>query len=115
LLLAGISLLIASVTPRRGLGVAAIIAVLIVLAPVAGILQGIGEYSHNALLTGYAGLANPFALVDGVQTWLFDVDSNTGIKPPDTWGGPVYLIVALAVIAGSFALLNVRYRRVSVS
>jgi ABC-2 type transport system permease protein len=95
--------------------VAAIIAVLIVLVPVSGILQGLGSYSHNTVLEGYAGLTNPFALVDGVQTWLFGVEPNTGVTPPGSLGGPVYLLVALAVIAGTFALLNLRYRRVSVS
>ena len=43
LVLAGIGLVIAAVTPRRGLGVAAIIAVLAVLAGVQGAVQGIAD------------------------------------------------------------------------
>ncbi len=115
LVLAGIGVLIASVTLRRGLGVAAIIAVLIVSAPVAQILQALGDESNNESLRGYSGLANPFTVVDSLQAWLFGVEPAIGPRPPAGLGGPIYLLVTLLLIGGSFALINRRYGNVSVS
>ena len=54
-------------TPRRGLGVAAVIAVLLVLSGVQAAVQGIAEEFGNDTFAGYAGLFSPFTLVDGVH------------------------------------------------
>jgi len=115
LVLSGIALLIASVTPRRGVGVAAIVTVLIVLAAVESIVRGISSASHHVAIERYAGLLNPYSLIDGVQVWMFGTEPATGAPPPSGIGGPVYLLVTLAVIAGSVGLLLLRYRRVNVS
>ena len=50
--LAGIGLVVASFTPRRGFGVAAVIAVLLVLAGVAAILQGIASDEGTTTVAG---------------------------------------------------------------
>lgn len=110
----GLSLVIAAVTPRRGIGVAAVIAVLIVSGGIQGALQVLGEQQGSAL-AGYSGLINPFTLVQGVLVWAFSTSSGSGPVPPGTVGGLVYLAVTLVVAAGSYALLVRRYSRVSVS
>lgn len=116
-LLAGIGLVIAAVTPRRGLGVAAVIGVLVVLVAVQGTMQALGN-QQGSDLAGWSGLLTPFTLVHGVLRWAFGadvVDSLDVPAPPGDAGGPVFLLVGLAVAAGLYALLVLRYRRVPVS
>ena len=125
--LASIGLVIAAFTPRRGLGVAAVIAVLIVLAGVEGTVQGIAENQgggHTVVdgvtqdpstVAGYAGLISPFTLVDGVQTWLLGAKTSIETGPPGTTGGIVFVLATIALLAGCYGLLLLRYRRVSVS
>jgi ABC-2 type transport system permease protein len=115
LVLAGVGLVIAAFTPRRGIGVAAVVAVLVVAAGVAATLQGIARDQGNNTLAGYAGLISPFSLVDGVQVWAFGSEPASQQAPAGTTGGLVFLAVALAFIAGCFGLLLLRYRKVSVS
>jgi ABC-2 type transport system permease protein len=66
-------------------------------------------------LSGYAGLIGPFTLVDGVQSWLFGTVPIIPPGPPGTLGGPVFALVAAVIVLGSFGLMLLRYRRVSVS
>jgi ABC-2 type transport system permease protein len=113
--LASISLVIAAFTPRRGLGVAAVVAVLLVLGGVAGTIRGIATSEGNDSVAGYAGLISPYTLVDGVQTWALRAKSSTEASPPGTTGGLVFVLVTIAIVAGCFGLLTLRYRRVSVS
>jgi ABC-2 type transport system permease protein len=115
LVLTGIGLLIAALTPRRGLGIAAIITVLLVATAVGGVTNGIAQDQGAHTLAGYAGLIGPFTLVDGVQTWLFGTVPNVPPGPPGTLGGPVFALVAAVIVLGSFGLLLLRYRKVSVS
>jgi ABC-2 type transport system permease protein len=124
--LASIGLVIAAFTPRRGLGVAAIVGVLIVLSGIGATVYNIAENqnSHTVVngvtqdpstLANYAGLISPFTLVDGVQTWALGAKSSTDITPPGTTGGIVYVLVTIALVAACYGLLVRRYRRVSVS
>ena len=113
LVLAGIGLFIASITPRRGFGVAAIITVLLVVGLVSAILQGVAVDTNHPTLAGYLGAISPFTLVDGVQVWLFGAVPNSPQGPPGHLGGPVFLLLTLAEIAASYALLQARYRRVA--
>jgi ABC-2 type transport system permease protein len=112
-LLAGIGLLIASITPRRGFGVAAIIAVIVVGGLVGATLQGIAVDSGRHTLAGYLGAVAPFTLVDGVQVWLLGGTSNAPEPPPGHLGGLVFLLVLVAEVAASYVLLQARYRKVS--
>ena len=115
LVLAGIGLVIAAMTPRRGLGVAAIISVLMVLAGVQGATQEIALQEGADNLAGYLGLLSPFTLVDGVQSRVLGADSVLLAPPPGTTGAVVFALVVALVIAASFAALLLRYRKVSVS
>ena len=112
--LAGMGLVIASVTPRRGLGVAAIIAVLAVLVGLQGAVQGISAQEGRDTVTGYSGLISPFTLVDGVQNVFLGAESVLPIGPPGTVGALVFLGVTVLLIAGCFGTLLMRYRKVSI-
>lgn len=116
LVLAGYGLVVASFTPRRGFGIAAIIAVLIVVGLVGAILQGVSVDTHHETLAGYLGLISPFTLVDGVQVWVLGATSNGPQgPPPGHLGGLVFVIMTLAEIAAAYGLLQLRYRKVSAS
>jgi ABC-2 type transport system permease protein len=114
LVLAGIGLVIAALTPRRGLGVAAIIAVLAVLAGVQGAVQAIAVEEDADTFAGYAGLLSPFTLADGVQSAVLGAESVLPADPPGTVGGLVFLAVSLLLVVGCFGALLLRYRKVSI-
>jgi ABC-2 type transport system permease protein len=114
LVVAGIGLVIAAVTPRRGLGVAAIISVLVVLAGVRAAVEGIALEEDADTVAEYAGLLSPFTLVDGVQSALLGAEVTGLAGPADVAGGLVYLLVMVLLIAACGAMLLLRYRRVSV-
>lgn len=113
--LAGVSLVIAAVTPRRGLGVAAVIAVLVMCGGVGAALQELGRQQGSSTLQGYSGLLSPDTLVNGVLVWAFGAARGGGATPPGTVGGLVFLAVTVALAAACYGFLIVRYRRVSVS
>ncbi len=114
IVLASIGVLVAALTPRRGLGVAAVVTVLLVLAGVSGALQGIAFDEGALTWAGYGGLVSPFSLVDGVQVWLFHAESSTVIGPPGTTGGLIFAAAALLVVVACWLLLIRRYRSVAV-
>jgi ABC-2 type transport system permease protein len=117
LVVAGLGLVIASVTPKRGFGVAAIITVLLLADSIAGVLITVANHQHNPTLTWYGGLLSPLYLVDSALTWVLGLDGGRldGELPPDALGGLVFVAVLLAVLVGNYLLLNLRYRKVSVS
>lgn len=109
-----IGLVLAALTPRRGLGVAAVVATLVVAAGVETALQALGD-SRGTALAGWAGLIDPFTLVNGVLVWAFGADPGTGTTPPGTVGGLVYLGLVVVYALGGYVLLVRRYAKVSVS
>ncbi len=115
LVLAGLGLVIAAVTPRRGLGVAAIIAVLLVLSGVHGAAQAIALEEGARDAAGWTGLLSPYTLVDGVARTVLGQESVLDVGPPGTAGALVFPAVTVLVVAGCLGLLVLRYRRVSIS
>ncbi|MFF3943236.1 ABC transporter permease [Streptomyces sp. NPDC001902] len=117
LLFAGIGLVIAALTPRRGFGVAAVIAVFTLSYGAVTSVQGVASINGNADVIGWLGLFSPITLIDGAQTWWLGATSSfpEGAGPKDAVVGTVYLLVLLAVIAGSFGLLMRRYRKAVLS
>ncbi|HEY3261782.1 MAG TPA: hypothetical protein VGJ95_16205 [Pseudonocardiaceae bacterium] len=116
--LAGIGLAIASATPRRGFGVAAIISSILVSHAVVSSVQGIAIGTGHPTVAMYAALFTPFYLVNSLQLWLFNprVSLLFGSMPmPQGWQGAAFAAVALAIVAGSASFLLLRYRRVSAS
>ena len=113
--LAGLGLLIASVTPRRGVGVAAVVAVLVMLQAVQGALQGLGQAQDLPGLAQYSRLASPFGAVEGVVARLSDADTGTGLADPSGLQALVCLAAVVLTALTAYLLLLVRYRRVQVS
>jgi ABC-2 type transport system permease protein len=114
LLFSGISLVIAAATPRRGFGIAAVIAVLTISYGAVSTIQAIAEvHSGNSTALVWMGLFSPITLIDGVQTAFLGANSSfPGGRGPSTAQGVVFLLVVLGLIAGSYGLLTRRYRKV---
>ena len=114
LVLAGIGLVIAAFTPRRGLGVAAIIAVLAVLAGVQGAVQAIAVEQGADTFAGYAGLFSPFTMVQGVMSSVLGAEKVLQAEPPGALGGAVFVAATVLIVAACFGALLLRYRKVSI-
>ncbi|WP_433894583.1 ABC-2 transporter permease [Streptomyces sp. CA-111067] len=114
LLFAGISLVIAAITPRRGFGVAGIIALFVITYGAVSSVQGVANNQEKHDVIGWLGLFSPITLIDGFQTWFLGATSAFpgADGPPDALAGLVYLVAILAIIAGTFGLLMRRYRKV---
>jgi ABC-2 type transport system permease protein len=113
--LAGIGLVVAALTPRRGLGVGAVITVLLVLIGVQGAALEVALAQDAEVLAGYLALISPFTLADGVQSHLLGAESTLFLTSLGTSGGLVFLLVAGLIAALCFGNLVLRYRKVSVS
>ncbi|MEU4227309.1 ABC transporter permease [Nonomuraea sp. NPDC026600] len=109
LLLSSFGLAIAALTPRRGLGVASIIAVYLLTSASAPVMYATLESTNNSSGAAWAWLINPFWLVDAVQVWLFSTTPNIpdGSYPP----GPLPAIIVIVLIAIGLAALAARYRK----
>lgn len=113
-LFAGVGLVVAALTPRRGFGVAAVIALMTISYGAVSTVQAIAEEQGGTGAVGWLGLFSPVTLIDGVQTQFLGATSAFpgGYGPPGTLAGLVYLAVVLGLIAGSYGLLMRRYRKV---
>ncbi|MFF8609971.1 ABC transporter permease [Streptomyces sp. NPDC015346] len=115
LLFGGIGLVMAALTPRRGFGVAAVIAVMVISYGAVSTLQGIAYGTDNVDAIKWMGLFSPITLVDGVQTAFLGAPSafpGGAAAAPGAGAGAVYVLVVLALIAGSYGVLMRRYRKV---
>ncbi|NEA62622.1 ABC transporter permease [Streptomyces sp. SID12488] len=119
LLFAGIGLVISAVTPRRGFGIAAVIAVLTISYGAVSTLQAIadaqtmGDGQGSSSAASWIGLFSPITLIDGVQTaFLGATSSYPGGVGPSAGEGVVFLLAVLGLIAGCYGLLMRRYRKV---
>jgi ABC-2 type transport system permease protein len=111
LVLGGICLVVAAMTPRRGVGVAAVVGVLLVLSGLQGAVRAMADEFGNDTFSGYTGLLSPYTLVDGVVAGALGADSSIGQEPPGAVGAAVFVVVTVLVIAGCYALLVARYRK----
>ncbi|MFB6671968.1 ABC transporter permease [Streptomyces sp. NPDC057684] len=113
LLFAGIGLVVSAVTPRRGFGIAAVIAVMTISYGAVSTVQAIADSQDNGGAITWLGLFSPVTLIDGVQTaFLGATSAFPGGHGPSTGQGIVYLLVVLGLIAGCYGLLMRRYRKV---
>ena len=114
LILAGIGLVIAAITPRRGLAVAAVVTVLVVLSGVQAVAQEIAFEEGAGESAAYLSLLSPYTLVDGVQSSVLGAASPLP-APPGVAGAAIFTLAAVLLVGGCFAALLLRYRSVSVS
>lgn len=114
LLFAGIGLVIASVTPRRGFGIAAVIAVLTISYGAVSTLQAIADaQGSGGDAIAWIGLFSPITLIDGVQSAFLGASSAfPGGVGPSNAEGVVYVLLSLGLIAASYGLLVRRYKKV---
>ncbi len=113
LLFAGIGLVIAALTPRRGFGVAAVIAVLTISYGAVSVMQGIANEQGETGAIEWIGLFSPITLIDGIgSAFLGATSAAPGQFGPDAAVGLAYLLVYAVLIAGAYGLLLRRYRKV---
>ena len=109
--LAGLGLLVAAMTPRRGLGVAAVVGVLLVLSGMQLAVSGLALAFGNDTFYGYTGLISPYTLVDGVVSGVLGAESSIGQSPPGAVGTLVFVAVTVLLVVVCYAALVARYRR----
>ncbi|HET8643327.1 MAG TPA: hypothetical protein VFM37_15425 [Pseudonocardiaceae bacterium] len=117
LVLAGIGLAVASATPRRGFGVAAIIVVILVSYTVVSAVEGIALVNEREDVALYAELFTPYNLVNSTQLWMFGAAENPmfdELPVPQGWQGAVFVAMVIAVVAASVGFLLLRYRKAAV-
>ncbi|MER6210265.1 MULTISPECIES: ABC transporter permease [unclassified Streptomyces] len=113
LLFAGIGLVIAAVTPRRGFGIAAVIAVLTISYGAVSTLQAIADAQDATGAIPWIGLFSPVTLIDGLQSaFLGATSAFPGGVGPTHAEGVVYVLAVLGLIAATYGLLIRRYRKV---
>ncbi|MGQ4472483.1 ABC transporter permease [Streptomyces violaceoruber] len=113
LLFAGLGLVVASVTPRRGFGIAAVIAVLTITYGAVSTLQAIADVQGSSGAVAWIGLFSPITLIDGVQSaFLGATSASPGGVGPSNGESAVYVLVTLGLIAGAYGLLMRRYKKV---
>ncbi len=109
--LAGIGLVVAALTPRRGLGVAAVVGVLLVLSGFQIAVSEMADEFGSQTFLAYTGLISPYTLVDGVVTAVLGAESSIGQGPPGAAGGAVFWVITVLLVAGCYAALVVRFRK----
>jgi ABC-2 type transport system permease protein len=110
-ILAGIGALLASLTPRRGFAVAAIITLLTMSLAVVASVISIAEVEGNETVGVYAALFSPVTLLDGFQSGVLDLSAALPFEPSAGVETAVFVVVTIVVITASFGLLLLRYRR----
>ncbi|MCB2413968.1 ABC transporter permease [Demequina sp. TTPB684] len=116
LVLAAIGLVLAAFTPRRGLGVAAIITVLVVISGFAAVVALLLIDNGSETLGAYLGALDPFALVDSIAVSWFGVESAFGREVDlGVTGGLAFTAAATLIVAGGIGLLLRRYKKVGVA
>ncbi|WP_369145364.1 ABC transporter permease [Streptomyces sp. R44] len=112
-LFGGIGLVMAALTPRRGFGVAAVIAVLTISYGAVSTLQGISYATENTGSIVWLGLFSPLTLVIGLQNAFLGAPASfPGEMHVGAGVGVVYLLVVLGLVAACYGILMRRYRKV---
>ncbi|MEV0389667.1 ABC transporter permease subunit [Nonomuraea sp. NPDC050643] len=110
LLLSSFGLALASLTPRRGLGVASVITVYLLSSASVPLIYATLSMSGNEAAAAWAWLANPFWLTDSVQSWLFGTPPHS-IESSAYPSGPASALLLVLLIAAGLAALALRYRK----
>lgn len=114
ILLGAVGLAVAVLAPRRGMGVAAIIGVLLVTLAVAGVLGETMAQSGNDSVQLYTQLIAPLLVVDGVATGVLGLDMNSVVEPDTALQRVAFVAGYLAWLGTCAGVLALRFRRESV-
>ncbi|MES1170872.1 MAG: ABC transporter permease [Actinomycetota bacterium] len=113
LLITSIALTLASFTKRRGLGVAAVLATLVLLSGFVSVLVSVVTMQRSGSTGTYFAVLDPYLLVDGLSAAWLGVDPQNDFAQPDGALGTLVFTTALVVIvAGMVAILLRRFRKV---
>ena len=104
-----ISAAIASLTPRRAYATVAIMAIFLIPNGFASLLVALDAGALGQL----AALLSPADVLDGVNAYLFDTAPENVTARRAGLDYSVYMLGAAAWIAGSLAVLILRYRRLA--
>ncbi len=119
LVLAGLGLLLASLSGRRAYATGAIAIFFFLSLTLATLLTQIGEHGLSApgggtsALARLAGLLSPFTDLDGTRMWLGG--TTQGMIPNPGHYGPLYGLMFLVFVAVGVGGLVARYRKVGVA
>lgn len=111
LVLAGVALVVAAMTPRRGVGVAAVVGVFLVLSGLQAAVRAMADEFGNDVFSGYTGVISPYTLVDGLVAGLLGAESSIDQAPPGAVGTAVFAAAAVVLVVGCYAALIARYRK----
>lgn len=109
-LLSGVAAVIAAWTPRRAYATAAIIAVFIV----PGIVVSVVHELRVGDLAGLLVFASPGDIAVGVNAAIFATIADSPAIVASDYPGWIYVVAAIALAAGSLALVLRRYQGVGV-
>jgi ABC-2 type transport system permease protein len=113
LILSAIALAIAAATPRRGLGVAAIAATLLITFAIGLILIDPYGPTGDLAIAPFLGGVDPFQIVNGIAVAFFDSPGAEGIPTATGVGdGLIFLGLFALVVSTCVALLMRRYKKV---
>ena len=112
IIFASLSLIVATLSGRRAVAAAMIVAAFLITTPVYGVLVEIS--AESSTLQQLAGLVSPPILAVELNSWLF-TDDTAGVGGVDDIGsyGPVYALTALGLVVACAGLLLLRYRKVA--
>lgn len=96
---------LAALTGRRVFATGMIVALFLLTEPISTVLGVAG----SGAVAGVAGVFSPTSLANGVDSWLFGEQLTVTVGPY----GPVYGVVAAALICAGTGLSIMRYRKVT--
>jgi ABC-2 type transport system permease protein len=96
---------LASLASRRAIAAVVIVVAFTATAPVIGVVDAVGGTTAQQL----GPLVNPATLVNGLEAWIYRDD-----KLDIGRYGPLYLVVAVALVAACVWAAVARYRKVTV-
>jgi ABC-2 type transport system permease protein len=102
--LGAVAVPLASLSSRRAVAAVVIVVAFIVTTPILGVLDAVGGTTVQQL----APLINPITMLIGLESWIY---RNHQLEIGGY--GPLYLVVALALVGVCTAALIVRYRKVT--
>jgi len=112
-LVSSIALVLASFTKRRGLGVAAVLATLVLLNGFANILIAVVRMQSSESSGALFAVLDPYLLVDALgAAWLGVVPLNGTVQTDSVLATGVFTVALVVIVAGMLGILLRRFRKV---
>jgi len=107
--LASIGLAICSLASRRAFAAAAVLAVFLIGGVISAVLAEAGGAFDD-----WAPFLNPLSIIDGARQWLFGGEVAESPVRASSVPLPIYGLAAAVLTLGSWLVLALRYRRITV-